>query len=522
VFLSLQLNRNDQATLQAQMFSQLRALILSGCVRPGAVLPATRVLARQHGISRNTATQVYDRLVSEGYVETVRGSGTRVSLSLPETRLRAPSIEMGPKTFGHQNELAGAAPKTALVFRGTQPQLPETGLSRVRIDFWPGRPNRHLFPVRIWRKLLTEHLTNAGTSLSEYGDPAGTPSLREAIADHLRFARGMNVVSDQVIVTGGSQEGLNIISRLFIQPGTPVVVENPCYQGAALTFASYGASLEPLGLDKDGILVDHLRGRRAALAYVTPSHQFPTGATLPLDRRLHLLNWARQVGAYIVEDDYNSDYRYSGPPLVALAGLEPAGESVIYLGTLSKSLGAGLRTGFLVVPTTLIGPARAVKALLNFGHPWLEQMTAASFISSGAYQRHLRKILRVCCETRDCLLYNLTHTFGANLSLSGVDGGMHVMWRLPSDFPSADQFAAATRGHGALIHTTASSGAVDFDSEIGDRGIILGYAALTETEIRAGVTAMARALDDLTAGSNGPNRVMDPSENGGLALLANP
>lgn len=506
MLLPLELSRDHETTLQAQIFTQVRDHILAGRIRPGDPIPATRSLARQHGISRNTAIQAYERLVSEGYLEARRGGfGTRVSAKLPEARLQIARPTAGKA--GEEGERRGSPSaqegqilsKTAVTFRCRGPELPETGLTRATIDFWPGRPNRRHFPGRVWRKLTIEHLSNAGATMSEYGDPAGALAFREAISNHLRLARGMNIAPERVIVTAGTQEGINIIARLFVTPRTHIVVENPCYQGAALTFESFGASLIPLAVDNDGARVECLQGLRAPLAYVTPSHQFPIGATLTLERRLRLLHWARQVGAYLIEDDYDGDYRYDGPPLVALAGLDPDEENVIYLGTLSKSLGAGLRTGFMVVPEALINPARVVKTLLNYGHPWLEQIVAADFLASGHYQRHLRRIVRSCQNTRDCLLHALTEKFGSGLRISGTECGMHVMWRLPDGFPAPDALMAATRRHGVRVHTVASAGAVDFGSDSARDGLVLGYAALTETEIRTGVTAIALALDDLTA-----------------------
>jgi GntR family transcriptional regulator/MocR family aminotransferase len=244
--------------------------------------------------------------------------------------------------------------------------------------------------------------------------------------------------------------------------------------------------------------------------------------TLSLERRLRLLEWAQNTGAYLLEDDYDSDFRYFGPPLTALAGLD-TGRSVIYLGTFSKSIGAGLRTGFLVVPPQLVEPAMTVKVLLNYGHPWAEQALLADFLNSRSYQRHLRKIRRAYSGVRDYLLEELKKAFG-EVDIWGAETGMHVMWRLPKGFPTAQEFAAATRAYNIKIHTLETAGTYDMASPYGADSIILGYSALTRQEIKAGVQAMEKALVDLgfAAGlERDRRRGRDSAGNDGLKVLTN-
>jgi GntR family transcriptional regulator/MocR family aminotransferase len=282
-------------------------------------------------------------------------------------------------------------------------------------------------------------------------------------------------------------------------------MENPCYRSAALVFESYGAKLFPLDVDRQGAQLDALDQSCGPLVYVTPSHQFPTGATMSLDRRLKLLEWAQTSGAYVIEDDYDSDYRFSGPPLTALAGLD-TGHNVIYLGTFSKSIGAGIRTGFMVLPPQLIEPARTIKILLNFGHPWLEQHVLADFMRTRAYQHHLRRIRRTYREARDALLEELKNAFGS-LDLWGVESGMHIMWRLPRDFPSVPDFVASTARYGVRIHSLESGGAHDMGSRYSKDSILLGYSSLSREDIRTAVQAMIRAAHDLATG----RRPIEPS-----------
>lgn len=489
MILSLDLKKGGTETLQRQVFTQIRDQILSGRLTPGSRMPPSRLLATEYGISRNTVVQAYEWLSSEGYIETTRGVGTIVSRALPEA-----SLLVGRINAEMPASKSACPPKQPVLFRSRKLLLPDKS-QRAPIDFWPGRPNPRHFPVAFFRKTIDERIAFASTSLSEYSDEAGVPALRAAICAHLRASRGIAADPDQVLITAGIQEALNLIGRLFVQTGSKVVVEDPCYQAAALVFESFGANLAPLEIDCEGMNTSRLDGLGASIAYITPSHQFPTGVTLSLERRLMLLEWARSTGAYIVEDDYDSDYQYSGPPMIALAGLDTS-SSVIYLGTFSKSIGAGLRTGYVVLPRALIDAARAAKSLMNYGHPWLEQITLANFLASGAFSRHLRRIRRAYNSVRDILLGGLTQAFG-DLDIIGAANGMHVMWRLPPQFPAADALVRQVREFGVDIYTIGGAGAVTFGNKFAENGIVLGYSSLTEDEVQRGVRAIVRAVQML-------------------------
>lgn len=249
----------------------------------------------------------------------------------------------------------------------------------------------------------------------------------------------------------------------------------------------------PVPVDEDGIRVDRLPERAVSLIYVTPSHQFPTGETLAFERRVELLRWATRVGAYVVEDDYDSDFRFDGPPLTAVAGLDSSA-AVIYLGTFSKSIGAGLRVGYLVVPVELAETAITVKSILNAGHSWLDQAVLADFLSSGGFARHLKQVMMVYRSRRDCIVEALREHFG-EVDVSGHNGGMHIMWHLPASLPKATVVEAAALNHGVGIYALRSAVAYDFGTTAySERSLVLGYAALQEKQIREGISRVASAL----------------------------
>jgi GntR family transcriptional regulator/MocR family aminotransferase len=277
-----------------------------------------------------------------------------------------------------------------------------------------------------------------------------------------------------------------------------VVVEDPCYDSAALLFESHGATLQPVPLDSDGLITAALpAGEEIALAYVTPSHQFPTGVTLPLDRRLALLAWAAATGAYVVEDDYDSDFRYDSPPLTALSGLDRE-HRVIYLGSFSKSIGAGLRLGYLVLPPELMAPAIAAKSLASYGQPWLDQAVVADFLNTGAHRLHLRRMLKTYRVRRDLLVNALTDMFGRDIRLTGADAGMHMMWHLPDHLPDAVTVAAAAARFDVGVYPLPVIGARSFGrTEDAERGLILGYSSLSPKEITTGVDLLRKAIATL-------------------------
>jgi len=382
-----------------------------------------------------------------------------------------------------------------VTFTGRMPASVGRDRPRLTYDFWYGRLDRREFPVGTWRRLILENFSRAGANLSDYGHPAGDPELRAAIASHLGATRGMLANPERIVITAGAQDGLSLLCRILVAGGSRVVVEDPCYDSAALLFQSHGATLRPVPIDAEGLVTSALpAGEEIALAYVTPSHQFPTGVTLPLDRRLNLLAWAAATGAYIVEDDYDSDFRYDSPPLTALSGLD-RDQQVIYLGSFSKSIGAGLRLGYLVLPPELVEPAIAAKSLASYGQPWLDQAIVADFLNTGAHRQHLRRMLKTYRVRRDLLVNALAEMFGPGIRLTGADAGMHLMWHLPDHLPGAATVAAAAARFDVGVYPLPAIGARSFGrTEDAERGLILGYSSLSPKEITTGIGLLGKAI----------------------------
>ncbi|WP_424362753.1 PLP-dependent aminotransferase family protein [Methylocystis parvus] len=487
--LSIILKESEKSTLQTQIFDQIRTMILNGQLRGDDPLPTTRELSAQLGVSRNTAVLAYERLIAEGYIRTKPYVGTFVSPDLPDTAFLSSAANATP-TAPHLPE----EPETGLAVRELRThRLADPDRRRLAADFWVGRPDARTFPLKAWSHHIKGRLKSAATKLTSYNDPAGLLELRQAIAKHLAPARGVVCDVDQIIIVGGCQEGFNLVGRMLVTPGSTAVVESPCYQGAAFVLESLGAKLHPVPIDRDGLDVTQLPHVNGAVAYVTPSHQYPVGVTMSLQRRIELLSWATQYDAYIMEDDYDSDFRFVGSPLTALKGLD-RNERVIYLGTFSKCMGPGLRLGYVVAPRRLVDSFRRMKMLMNNGQSWLEQAAMADFMASGEFGRHLRRIRQLYRERRDALLGALHKHFG-ECEVYGEQAGMHLVWKLPEGFPPAEEVEARGLAAGVGVCSLATGSALRFDkNDGGDRLLMLGFVALSEKEIEDGIARLAGAL----------------------------
>jgi GntR family transcriptional regulator/MocR family aminotransferase len=486
--ISVLLDRSRPESLTTQMVDQIRDAIRCARIGPGTRLPSSRRLSEQLAISRNTVVRAYDLLLMEGIVESRPASGIYVAEQLLP---HAPTM----RPVSDPRERLSQVRMPMPLRRASAPGALHVARNRLLYDFSPGRPGADLFPLKTWRRLLQANLSHGGAvGLTQYGEPAGLPALRTAIANHLVAARGIVADPSRIVIVSGIQEGLTLLARLFLTRGALSVVEDPCYHGAALTFEAAGAEIASVAIDQDGLIPDYLPQRAASLLYTTPSHQYPTGATLSAQRRSEVIGWARRYGCYIIEDDYDCDIRYQGSHLPPLAALAP--DCAVYMGTFSKSLGAGLRLGYMVVPEHIADAVRSEKCLLNNGNPWLEQATLADFMHNGSYAAHLLRVRSHYKENRDCLIAALRRNFG-DVLVDGDSGGLHVLWHLPPGIP--DAVAVETLALRARIGVySLSSARVHFrrQTALTSRAIILGYAALSPKQIEKGIARLSDAIDD--------------------------
>lgn len=478
LFMRLVIPLSESRTpLFVQVYQGLRQAILRGTLKPGERLPSTRDLAEQLGISRTVTLLAYDRLMAEGFATAQRGSGTRVSRDMSAgSRSGKSSARLRLSRYG-----AAVAASQATV------DTPRTPPAVARYNFIYGRSDLSSFPFAAWKRLLIRNVTEASTRQFDYGSALGNSALREAICAHVRRSRSVICEPSQVLVVSGSQQALDLIVRVRVNAGDAVAIEEPHYDGARETLRAVGARLRPVPVDRDGLDPDDLP-EEAVLAFVTPSHQFPTGAILPLERRLALLNWARRRGAVIVEDDYDGEFRYDGRPLESLQGLDREGRT-IYIGTFSRTVFPSLRIGYLVAPEPLMPALTAAKWLSDLHSATLEQQTLGEFIASGAYERHLRRLRRRNAARRTALLDAVCDFLGDRVELTGADAGAHVvLWpsRRTSETKVVEQAMRVGVGISGIAHCWLRRPA--------RAGFILGYARLTEREIRDGIRLLSKVL----------------------------
>ncbi len=486
----IHLNNESSRPLRDQIYDGLRHAILDGELSTGARLPSSRVLATNLGVSRFTVTDAYNRLLSEGYVAGRHGSGTFVAPSVAaapidqhpplETQLLpAPARAWSSWSDRAQSigEISGPAPQQEIDFRHALPDLSH-------------------FPHAVWRRLLVREGKQVDLASRYYGHPAGWEELRGALAGYLNRSRSIPCSPEQIVITSGCQEAVDLMARVWLDQGDAVAVEEPGYPRSRRTFATAGAEIKRVPVDHDGLRVDLLdeRAANAKLIYVTPSHHYPTGAVLPLNRRLALLEWARERGALILEDDYNSEFRYGSRPIPAMAGLDATGSepgSVIYIGTMSKVLYPSLRLGYLVVPSDMIDRVLMGKEVSNRNAPHLEQATLAAFITEGHFERHLNRVRKLYAERRRFLITALDEELGAvarfDRSISAA--GLHLL--VGFDLPySANEIAAKAASVG--VHLDSAQGCYEQSPEL--PSFMIGYASLDEAAMRDGLQRLRRAF----------------------------
>jgi len=466
------------------LYAALRDDILKGRLSPGARLPATRDLAGQYGLSRGTIVSAFDQLKAEGYVEGGVGSGTYVSKILPEELL-------------HVARGDGAKPSTQ---RRRQPNISDYG-RRVRLipgykvssirAFRPNLPAVDLFPMTLWAQITARCLRRVSKNLLIGCDSLGHLPLRQAVAQYLSTSRGVKCVPEQVAIVSGVQEGLDLVARAFLNPGDRVCMESPGYFGAYRVFEAIGAKICAVGLDEEGMKVRDLPARGSRLVYVTPAHQFPLGTTMSLPRRLQLLEWARKAGALIFEDDYDSEYRYSGRPIPALQGLDCSG-LVLYAGTFNKVLFPSLRLGYLVIPPELVNHFEAIKSIASRHAPLLEQVVLTEFISEGHFGRHIRHMRAVYAERFSVLMEEARRRLAGLLEISNIEAGLQTTGWLCGGIDGESAANAAAKRDVTLIPLSRYGRGL-----LNQEGFHLGFAAVDTREIRRGARELAIALESL-------------------------
>ena len=459
--------------------------IASGQFIPGAALPSTRSLAAEWGVSRTTVTAAYEQLIAEGYIETRQGGRARVAQGVAgiATRRSALKAKRRPERLSDYGR------------RVSDFEFPkETGEQRLIADFRYGDLAAEDFPTLSWRKAINAALLCRRDRL-RYGDPRGSEDLRSALQGYLWRARGLRCGAEQIVVVNGSQQGLDLCARLLVDAGGGVAIEEPGYYLARLAFEAVGADLIPVAADSDGMRTDQLPVGR--LAYTTPSHQFPLGGVMQVARRRELLAWAQRHDAYVIEDDYDSEYRYDIAPIPPLQSLDEH-DRVIYLGTISKTLSPTLRLGYLVLPPALVGAFAAAKRIADRHSPGLEQEALANLIASGAYERHVRLIRRRNSERRSHLLSLVSDLLGESVSVVGADAGLHVVVWL-RDVPKEQEDAFVTRAlaAGVGVYPVSLHYADPTTTPRPDAaGLVIGYARLTDREIDLGVRRLAKVLTE--------------------------
>jgi GntR family transcriptional regulator / MocR family aminotransferase len=482
----LELQTKDSTPLYRQLYDRLRMAILSGQLKPGAQLPSTRSLASELGISRNTVLLAYEQLLAEGYVDGKVGRGTTVAYVLPETFLTTSNdLPILPQQQAVPSQLSQRG-----IILANNPFIPKPLLTPEGIQqraFRVGMPALDAFPKELWAQLIAKRAKHSLPELLNYRHPAGYYPLREAIASHLVVARGVRCTAEQVIVVAGSQGAIDLAARVLLDPGDDVWIEEPGYLGARGALEEAGANLFPVPVDREGLDVAFgiAHCPQARLAYVTPSHQFPLGMTMSLPRRLALLEWAFQKNAWLLEDDYDSEYRFAGRPLSAMQGLDLANRT-IYIGTFSKVLFPALRLGYIVVAPDTVEAFITVQGLTKLHLPALEQAVVADFIVEGHFTRHIRQMRTLYAKRRAILVKALKDAL--ELEISAPDTGMHlVVWLPPGVNDRLASQQAANNGVDVLPISL-------FSINEHRSGLMLGYATVNEQEIHEGVQRLAKAL----------------------------
>ncbi len=483
---SIALDPASDVPLHRQLYFAIREAILASRIQPGTRLPSSRTLAKDLAVSRNTVMAAFEQLHAEGYISGRVGAGSFVSQELPEDALHARAEPVG------ERRERGPAPGPSR--RGLALGELGRGGSRPR-PFAPGLPELAAFPFEEWSRLLAKHWREPPRSFLIGSDPLGWRPLRQAIAAYLGAARAVTCAPEQVIIVSGAQQALDLTARVLIDPDDTVWTENPGYPGLRGALIAGGARLIPVPVDAEGLSVAAGRelAPRARMACVSPSHQYPLGVTMSLARRLELLEWARSADAFVLEDDYDSEYRYTGRPLAALQGLDADGR-VVYVGTMSKVMFPGLRLGYMVVPAHLVDAFMAVRRITDTHPPMIAQPALAEFVAAGHLAQHIRRMRSLYAERQRLFLDKAQDILGPLLDLSPSETGMHLVGFLQ---PGTDDRAVSQAARERGIEAPPLSGF--YVAEAPRPGLLLGYTGITEGEVDRGLKGLADAVRSVAA-----------------------
>lgn len=476
--------------LYVQLYQRLRDHILSKQLTPGSLLPSSRTLAADLKLSRNTVEAAISQLRAEGFVERRVGAGTVV----------ADISDMAPfygRTRAASGTLRGATDRaeTGISLGRRGAQIASAGKTELDSE----RPHAPCtvdiahFPSALWNRLMARTIRERGNALFDMGDPQGDAALRTAISAHAHLTRGVRCSPERVVVLSSAQQGIDLAGRLLLSDGDLALVEEPGYRSARASLLSAGAKVRGIPVDREGLIVDALAGhKRARLLYLTPSHQFPLGVTMSLPRRLGVLEWARESKAWIIEDDYDSEFRHHGRPLAALQGLDQEAH-VLYLGTFNKVMFPALRIAYIILPASLVEPFVAARRIADGGPATLPQGTLALFMTEGHFAAHLRRARKFYTTRRDQLIEMLRRTLGTSIEIGSSETGLHLVAHID---PAIDDvvLAQSVAGPGLGVAPLSAYYAEAFTGSLAPRGLLLSFGGATEEGIRAAGRALSKAV----------------------------
>nr|MDH3075591.1 PLP-dependent aminotransferase family protein [Bacillus velezensis] len=459
------IDRSLDIPLIRQVYQQIRERILNGGLQSGEKLPSTRELSSELKVSRNVILEAYDQLSSEGFLVSRMGAGTFVAKG----------------TFLEQNK------KMPLFYSLNWDE--DKNKNKHIINFRSGIPALDLFPRKTWAKLSHAVWNDTSTSAFGYDIPEGRPELRQVLSRYLAKTRGVDCHPEQIVITSGATQALTLVSKLLLSPNDMVIIEDPITNDIQTIFKTPGSSLYPIPVDEYGMKSSLLPlNKSPKFVFITPSHQFPLGGTLPIQRRIQLINYSRKTNCYLVEDDYDSEFRYEGPPVSSLQGLDP--ERVLYIGSFSKILSPALRMGYLILPSHLIEKCRRLKWFSDLHTPSLDQIILARFIDEGYLERHITKMKKIYKKRRDFLIHCIKTTFSNEVNIFGYSTGLHLIVEL-KDFDFSKESLKQIEQSGVKVYLVEGH---TIEKGKHHNQIILGYGHLNNEEIKEGVTRLYEAI----------------------------